>query len=334
MEINFNSSLGNLKKCPHSDENLDVEFTNCVVCGSYEFTLTATGVDYLHKTSIQEYSFVTCQKCNHLYLNNRPRIKEISRLYPSNYATYTKKFAKPNSLLSKLKNYVLMGRFRTFSKNLPNDIHLLDIGCGDANFLMAIRHELPDAQLSGLDWNFGPDIEKEAARLKINILLGSIETVNLPQNHFDVITMNQLIEHVWDVDLVLNHCYESLKLGGLLSIETPNPDGWDRIFFRSGAWGGYYWPRHLNLFTRPNLSKVVERAGFKVISTQNLLAPPCWIYSIQFSAQRLGASNIFQKIFPDNSIILLSLFAVVDIVAKLFGATTSNQKLIAVKIDK
>jgi len=315
-----------------SNENLELGHTNCAVCGCDNAEVIATGEDYLHNTTTQSYSFVKCNECGHIYLNKRPLLTEISRLYPSSYATYTKKFARPNSILSMVKDYVLLGRFKSFSSTLPNDVCLLDIGCGDTRFLMAIRREFPNANLSGLDWHFGPEIEKEAQHLNISTITGSIETVDLPHNHYDVITMNQLIEHVWDVDIVLSRCYDSLKNGGLLAIETPNPDGWDRVFFKSGAWGGYYWPRHLNLFSSHNLCAVVERAGFKVVSKQNLLAPPCWIYSIQFTAHRLGAGKWVNKVFADNNVVLLAAFAVIDGIAKLFGATTSNQKIVAVKV--
>lgn len=316
-----------------TNENLELEHTECIVCESDNADIVACGQDYLHKTSSQIYTIVRCRKCGHIYLNNRLRLSEIARLYPTNYATYTKKFAQSNSILSKIKDYVLMARFRTFAADLPKTIRLLDVGCGDARFLMAIRREFPEAHLSGLDWHFGPEIEQEARNLQINTISGAIETADLPCKHFDVITMNQLIEHVWDVDLVLSRCYDSLRSGGLLAIETPNPEGWDRIFSKAGGWGGYYWPRHFNLFSRSNLTKVVERAGFRVVSTQNLLAPPCWIYSMQFSAQRLGAGNWVNRIFADDSSMLLGFFAIVDGIAKIFGATTSNQKLIAVKVD-
>ena len=315
-------------------ENLKLEHVNCVVCRNDNADIIATGEDYLHRTSRQLYAFVRCRECGHSYLSERPGISEIVRLYPPDYAIYAKKFAQPGSMLSKVKDYVLMRRFRSFLKDLSKDICLLDVGCGDVRFLMALRRIFPDAHLFGLDWHFGPEVEQEAQRSRISTISAAIESVNLPHNHFDVITMNQLIEHVWDVDAVLSLCYDSLKMGGLLSIETPNPDGWDRAFFKAGGWGGYYWPRHFNLFSTANLSRVVERAGFKVVSRANLLAPPCWIYSMQFSGQRLGAGSWINKIFADDSVGLLGFFAVVDFFAKMFGATTSNQKLIAVKVSK
>ena len=144
--------------------------------------------------------------------------------------------------------------------------------------------------------------------------------------------MNQIIEHVWDVRLTLNSCRAALKMGGLLAIETPNPDGWDRTFFRSGAWGSYYWPRHLNLFTKAHMTRILEESGLEVVSSNSLLAPPCWIYSIQFSASRAGVGPWFKSLFADNNILLLAVFAVLDRVALCLGAETSNQQMIARRV--
>jgi len=309
---------------------IEVELTGCIVCGSSEGVTEARGKDYLHQTSDQEYQFCRCLNCDHLYLKPRPTIKEIGRIYPKEYATFTKRFAT-GGLLAWIKDRVLLGRFGALSAKLPESMRLLDIGCGDGRFLLALRKQLPNAALSGLDWSFGPLVVDELASANIKVLTGTIETAALPEEHYDVITMNQLIEHVWDVRLVLERCRRALKVGGLLAMETPNPDGWDRRFFKSGAWGAYYWPRHLNLFTRHHLSRVVAECGMEVVLAQSLLAPPCWIYSCQFSAQRAGIGNWFNKLFPDTSTPLLAAFAVLDRIALMFGAETSNQQIVASK---
>jgi 2-polyprenyl-3-methyl-5-hydroxy-6-metoxy-1,4-benzoquinol methylase len=319
---------------PPEAGEIAVEPTDCVVCGSTEASAVARGKDYLHHTSEREYAFVRCARCGHLYLNPRPQMAAIARLYPPDYATYTKHYSREQSLIAKLKEAVLVRRFKSFASGAREDLRLLDVGCGDAVFLMSLRRRFPAADLFGLDWHFGPARADEMRAAGITPITGVIETADLPSDFYDVITMNQLIEHVWDVDRVLERCWRALKPGGLLAVETPNPDGWDRRFFRSGAWGGYYWPRHLNLFSMRNLRRVVERAGFRMVSWQRLLAPPCWICSCQFTGKRLGAGPWIDRVFADNNVALLAGFAAVDLLVKALGATTSNQKLVAEKIAR
>jgi 2-polyprenyl-3-methyl-5-hydroxy-6-metoxy-1,4-benzoquinol methylase len=313
--------------------DIDVEPVACAVCGADDGTPVASGRDYLHHTSEQEYTFAQCKRCGHIYLNPRPVFGEIERIYPAAYATYTKRFGGSDSVLATLKDRVLLARFDAFSDRLHARMRLIDVGCGDGRFLMALRKRFPEAELTGLDWHFGPQVQQELQACGIGTIVGAIEDADLAERHYDVITMNQIIEHVWDVRLVLERCRRALAAGGLLALETPNPDGWDRRFFRRGAWGGYYWPRHLNLFTRGNLSRLVRESGMEVILTQPLLAPPCWIYSVQFSAQRLGLGAWFAKVFPDTSTPLLAVFALVDRIALLVGAETSNQKLVAKRMS-
>jgi SAM-dependent methyltransferase len=312
-----------------ANASIEVEPTACTVCGSAAAKVEARGKDYLYQTSDQSYSFVRCQSCGHLYLNPRPTIKEICRLYPKEYATFARRFSGPRSVLAAIKDRVLMRRFESLSTMLPTEPRILDVGCGDARFLMTLRRRYPSAMLVGLDWWFGPGVADDMKAANIKTLCGTIETVDLGENYYDLIVMNQLIEHVWDVRLVVNRCRRALKLGGLLAIETPNPEGWDRSFFRSGAWGGYYWPRHLNLFSRKHLARVIEEGGLEVIQTSSLLSPPCWISSCRAVADRAGFGSWSGKVFSDTNTFWLAVFAAVDWTAMRSGAETSNQKMMA-----
>src|ERR1700731_903077 len=302
-----------------------VERVDCPLCGSPRGSVEARGKDYIHCTSSQVSSYQRCSDCDHLYLNPRPAISEIETIYPNSYSTFTKRFGQPESWLAKIKDKALLGRFAASAGRLPETMSLLDIGCGDGRFLMTLRKRYPKGKLFGLDWCFGPSVAEEMAAARIETIVGAVESVDLPASGLDVITMNQLIEHVWDVRLVLDRCRGGLKPGGILAIETPNPDGWDRRFFRRGSWGGYYWPRHLNLFSRQHLSRLVAECGMEVELCQSLLAPPCWIYSCQFSMQRAGVrGKLVKSILPDTSTLLLGAFAVLDRLALFFGAETSN----------
>lgn len=307
---------------------VETESTNCVVCGASDGRTIATGRDYLHPIYPQAYTFFQCSGCEHLYLNPRPRIEEIAKIYPSDYFTFTDAFRGSQNLLANLKDSVLVARFKALG-DLPEDMSLLDIGCGDAQFLLALRRRYPKARLAGLDWNFSPAVAAEMRRADIKMIVGTIETADIAPASFDVITMNQLIEHVWDVRKSLERCAVALAPRGILAMETPNRNGWDRKIFGQG-WGGFYWPRHLNLFSSRHLVDLTLQSGFEDCNVIQLLAPPCWILSFKFSLMRAGYDRL-SRIFSETSILFLGMFAVVDRIALLFGAETSNQKVVARK---
>jgi len=313
---------------------LQTELTFCAVCCCPSYDKIAEGQDYLHATTHQEYSFVKCQKCEHIYLNPRPKIDEIAKIYPSSYSTYNPGNIDRKSVFAMVKDTVLKNRLKLVLSHIPDSAVILDIGCGDLSLLKDLRKYTNEAHLIGLDWNFGPGLEKSAHEFGIKTITGTIETAELPKNYCDLIIMNQLIEHVWDVEHVLSKCNTILKPGGVLSIETPNADGWDRKFFQRRSWGGYYWPRHLNIFSSSGLKTVLKDAGFEILSHHKLLAPPIWIYSLQFFLSAKGYRNLSQRLFSDKSILWLTIFTLVDLIAKICGSTTSNQKIIVRKTKK
>ncbi len=314
-----------------SKKVISTEKVECNLCGSSKSEYVTDGKDYLHNCTNQNFTFVQCLDCSHLYLNPRPKINQIDLIYPSDYSTYERQFGKKGTFLTFLKDFILVNRFKKIEKYLPKKPKILDIGCGDGAFLLALRRKYPTSQLYGLDFKFGSGVKEELNQANISVIESTVENVKFNNIKFDLITANQIIEHVWDVSLVLKKCYKILGKNGIISLETPNPNGWDRFFFYSKCWGGYYIPRHLNLFSKKHLKIALEKHHFNILEQHSLLAPPCWIYSLHFFFASKGMTKIGKKLFSDTSIFWLATFALIDLIAKFFNAETSNQKIIAKK---
>src|SRR5215813_9221952 len=106
-------------------QQIEVEPTVCTVCRSDRAAPEAHGQDYLHRTSDQTYQFCRCLDCGHLYLNPRPAISEIGRIYPPQYGTFTKRFGRAGSWFARIKDKVLLGRFETLAARVPVAMQLL-----------------------------------------------------------------------------------------------------------------------------------------------------------------------------------------------------------------
>jgi 2-polyprenyl-3-methyl-5-hydroxy-6-metoxy-1,4-benzoquinol methylase len=152
--------------------------------------------------------------------------------------------AKP-SVISRIKKHVILRRFRQVIGE-KKGARILEIGCGEGQFLLALHESFPEAELTGIDFQFHPEHKARLEAAGIGLIVGLAEDAAFSENAFDIIVTNQLIEHLWDIDRVLQACWFALRPGGILTIETPNANGYDRRPFRSGAWGLYYFPRHLN----------------------------------------------------------------------------------------
>lgn len=93
---------------------------------------------------------------------------------------------------------------------------------------------------------------------------GDVSVLDLGREQFNVITMNHVIEHLHEPVATLRFCYQLLKPGGWLWIETPNLNSQDHARYRAN-WLHLDPPRHLVLFTRSSLQKALQEAGFRRI---------------------------------------------------------------------
>lgn len=140
---------------------------------------------------------------------------------------------------------------------------LLDVGCGDGSFLALARTCGWD--VVGLDPD--PDALSNAAQQGLTVHEGGIEYFADQANLFDVITLNHVIEHVYEPVKVLAACHALLKPGGQLWLETPNIDSLGHARFQQN-WRGLETPRHLVIFNRESLGQAFFSAGFPVPQSQ------------------------------------------------------------------
>jgi glycosyltransferase involved in cell wall biosynthesis/2-polyprenyl-3-methyl-5-hydroxy-6-metoxy-1,4-benzoquinol methylase len=104
----------------------------------------------------------------------------------------------------------------------------LDVGCAYAGFLVAFARRGAevagidiDEQLLGLAAHNLRDQKLEATVLKRD--LTRREDVEELSGCFDVITVNDVLEHVADAPIALRHIAEMLQPGGVAYMEIPNP---------------------------------------------------------------------------------------------------------------
>jgi len=296
--------------------NICLTSTNCCVCGRNNPKTIGIGRDFEYHTSPQEFVAMRCHSCSHIYLNPRPLASEFGKIYPPSYHAFD--FSEKNyGLVYRVRSRLEASRFIKRCRNLPDDANILDVGCGDGFHLDLFR------KYGKKSWKVeGIDIDKravDAARsLGFNVHLGSVEEIELPDNSYDLVFMIQTIEHVEKPNNVLRAIFRLLKKNGRLVIITDNTGSVDFTLFKKSYWGGYHFPRHLNLFNKRSLSMLGENAGFQVESIKTIVSPVNWVYSIHNLLVSWGAPQWLINRFTLKSTVSLTLFTVLDFFLQKF----------------
>jgi ubiquinone/menaquinone biosynthesis C-methylase UbiE len=81
--------------------------------------------------------------------------------------------------------------------------------------------------------------------------------------HFDVISLWHVLEHVSNLDSRMNQLERILKPEGIIILALPNHNSYDAHYYQS-YWAGYDVPRHLWHFTPETVKRLAENYNFKI----------------------------------------------------------------------
>lgn len=275
-----------------------LEYVNkCLVCCSADRELLYEGLaDRVFFCAPGEWTLYRCQQCGSAYLDPRPTLdtiglayskyfthncgdhgniqnlswfRRIKRILANGYLNYRfgTKYHPASSLgiLAALIFPSIRVVFESQGRNLSKHSQgrLLDVGCGNGSFLELAQQA--GWEVVGVD----PDPEAVAVACSrgLDVRQGDISVLDPSKEQFDGITMSHVIEHVHDPRTTLAFCYQLLKPGGWIWLETPNLSALGHMCF-GASWRGLEPPRHLVLFTRSSLQYLLETAGFQKVEDQ------------------------------------------------------------------
>jgi len=152
---------------------------------------------------------------------------------------------------------------------------ILEIGCGDGNFGSLLLR-------NGATEVWGIEYEKEqgdaAKKIMTKIFVGDVseQLLNLPDQYFDAIVCNDVLEHLIDPYTVINRLRPKLKKDGIMISSIPNIRYFRNLFdfFFNKNWdytdSGIMDKTHLRFFTYKSIRKMFESNGYEVIKMEGI----------------------------------------------------------------
>lgn len=210
-----------------------------------------------HRGYGRHHTIVQCRECGLVYTNPRPDGRNIVDAYE----------AVEDPLYVEERE----GRVLTFERHLkplerltgpPRGRSLLDVGCYTGVFVeIAARHGWEAWGLEPSRW------AAERARDRgLNMVLGALETAELPEGYFDVVTLWDVIEHLADPHRALQRVRRLLKPGGLVVVHTIDIES---VFARlMGAQWPWLMEMHLVYFSKRTLGEMLEKCGYSVLDAR------------------------------------------------------------------
>ncbi len=256
----------------------------CNLCGQSSFKNIYTK---------NTYHLWQCNHCSLVFVYPQPTDQELSEAYSykTGYFEHTDfEEGKLNSFFEHIFKERKGGNF-------------LDIGCGTG-------HVVYTAKMSG--WNAeGIDLNQDAiekARKKgLNVTFTNVDDFRGREEHYDIIHMGDLIEHVKNPEQTIKKARDLLKKGGKLIIATPNINAFfPKYSFIISKLFGIPWshpspPYHLFEFSCQNLPEFLQQEGFIIekIAYSNI--------SFNYAIGNTGLFKKFKDEYRKNKNILESL---------------------------
>ncbi|HYR95791.1 MAG TPA: class I SAM-dependent methyltransferase [Candidatus Binatus sp.] len=249
-------------RLPHAIER-DSAKASCPVCGD-RIRLRGGKID---RASGDRFTYTRCVGCRFLFVNPRPTRAALAEWYrrgdsPRGVGTWhafrddpiamEEAAVDPRRLIPWGTRHVTSGGRR-----------VLDLGAGLGLFAReALARGMAVTALE-LDRHAADELERE---LQIPVLRLPFEEF-VPDGGFDLIIMNQVLEHAHDPVDWARKLRAALTPGGVVVVGLPHAGSfWQRSIGMADPY--LKPPLHLNHFTRRSLTLLLSRAGLRVVASR------------------------------------------------------------------
>ncbi|WP_394342112.1 class I SAM-dependent methyltransferase [Streptomyces spongiicola] len=209
-----------------------------------------------------------CRSCGHLFQNPRLNARGLDFYYRDFY----------DRLGEQQLDAMFGGRTRSYRRraeavrpHLDGVKRWLDVGTGHGHFCETARTLLPEVAFDGLDRSEGVEVAERRGRVVRGLRGGLTELAPEFAGEYDAVSLFHYLEHCTEPLRELEAARTSLRPGGLLVVEVPDPES--RYAHLLGRWWlPWLQPQHLHLMPVGNLRGALSELGFTVLAEQHRTA--------------------------------------------------------------
>lgn len=231
--------------------------TTCPICDCIYYEQ----FKYLNCESFDDsylYKDICIHKCNHCgHLYNELTTRELQNLMkyykeeyaPSNLSSKDKETDRPGDsnperyeqLLEFIKPYIYM------------DSRILDVGCASGGFLDFLW-------VKGYKFSYGIEpVEEYVKNANERVKVGNVYNIPFEENSFDIIILDQVLEHLAHPKLAMKEIERVLDKGGLCYIGVPDVNRYNDNYF-------YIMREHVQHFSLTSLKLLAEGTDFELVN--------------------------------------------------------------------
>lgn len=245
------------------------ELVNCPICNFNKANnVLALNCGNLDNSSLYQYVKINaCKECGHIYNYLSPDEIDGLIIYyneeyaPLNLSSTDKIGDRPGSSnLFTLKRHSQL--YNLISPYINSNYKVLDAGCAMGSFLDYL-HEKGLSKLHGIDLikNYVSYAKKKSDYI---IKLGSVESIPFDDDLFDLLILDQVMEHLVEPVKAFREAKRVLVNGGLLCIGVPDASRYDKLYFFDFYW--FIMREHIQHFDVGHLKLLAEMEGFELVS--------------------------------------------------------------------
>jgi SAM-dependent methyltransferase len=204
---------------------------------------------------VNGYAIARCRKCSLVFVLDRVTAEELQE----HYAVPDGSYDESNTDCLTYYYEILRGLIES---RCPQRGRILDIGCSGGWFLDVMKGwECHGTEVSAAYTKIASE------RFGDRIVTGLFEDYPRRENYFDVITLQDVFDHLRDPQAVLNKCNLMLKPGGLIVIKVHNIE----CLYAKVAGSRFYAvqpPGHLFYYSKKTLELILGKTGFQTVDAR------------------------------------------------------------------